>query len=217
MDFIPIFLRELENYKDSFHSRILPAFSEIEREAEAASNAELERISANAGPDSDPETIQETAYFHEVDLFLTAQATKQGVVNLMTAGLYHLSEQHAQRLSRICRDGRSDSILERIRPLLDASDGKPKPRFPKPQLILNELQLVANTVKHGEGRSCNSLYKSNPALFKTHSETDDLRIPASPLSGEGLYLKPEDFDRYHFALLDFWKRLAQLPPKEGGS
>ena len=79
--------------------------------------------------------------------------------------------------------------------------------------LIRQLRRVANTVKHGEGRSAEQLKKSNPELFG-RQQPSGLRgipspLPAMPLIGQGLQLTEEDFERYRAALMQFWDELAE--------
>jgi len=207
VDIIPVFLGEIASYRDAFYNRILPAFSQIEKEAEAASEQEHTRLSSRAGPDSDEAQIAEKAYFHGVDLYLTTRATTQGVVNLMVAGLYHLFEQHAQRVLMISTGKYTKDCTDLVGKVLK-SLGVEQDELEKSGCLktIQELRFVANTVKHGEGDSCKKLHELRPALFEMGLDIDGMnRIPAHPMTGEGLYLKQEDFERYANGLLSFWK------------
>jgi hypothetical protein len=52
--------------------------------------------------DVDPGSVAEDAHDHSVDVYLTLTAMQFTVVNLFTAGLYHLFEQQAaEQLRRL--------------------------------------------------------------------------------------------------------------------
>jgi hypothetical protein len=81
------------------------------------------------------------------------------------------------------------------------------PEYP----ILRELHLVANTVRHGPGRSLVDLYETHPELWPGESEVLRLRpwyIPDDePLPH--FVLRDEDLQRYNVAICRFWRRIAQ--------
>lgn len=78
---------------------------------------------------------------------------------------------------------------------------------------IRELRLVANAVKHGEGRSAKRLRKLRPELFvypsfrKRGIGPRPSRI-RTPLFGQDFYVTREDFARYHEASVSFWDELA---------
>ncbi len=78
---------------------------------------------------------------------------------------------------------------------------------------IDEMRLVANTVKHAEGGSANQLRNRRPELFKLpfsrRAGTDfgPLRVRA-PLFGDGIWINRDDFTEYHAVSLAFWNELA---------
>lgn len=82
---------------------------------------------------------------------------------------------------------------------------------------LQELPLVANTVKHADGRSCDELKQCRPDLFLAPGLEDrpwppDIlaRVPVyEPLAGDDLYPSLEEFMKYADATKQFWEELAQ--------
>lgn len=76
---------------------------------------------------------------------------------------------------------------------------------------LFELHLVANVVRHGEGRSCVDLKAVAPQLWHSPA-TDylDLALGPTPPSEE-LRIRPDDLRRYARAIQRFWGHLDRLP------
>ena len=217
--FIHHSLEELEHYASVFHDRIARAFDSLEEEAERIRDEAYSRWSANAGPDDDPLRAQEDAYFVGVDFYLASEAIRQGVYNLMVAGLYHLLEQQAQYLATrvlsnpvIQPDAKGG--FKQLKKLLKQKFSVDIESF-KSWPPMNELILVANTVKHGGGGSANKLKPLNPDLFK--NSPDPLprfgNLPLRPLVGEGLRLTEDHFKTYHNCVQQFWDELtaALLP------
>ncbi len=79
---------------------------------------------------------------------------------------------------------------------------------------INELRLLANVVKHAEGSSSDELQLINPSLFGVEPiEKDILANDNSyrvfkPLSGDDIYVKEADIERYCTALKLFWSELT---------
>jgi hypothetical protein len=81
---------------------------------------------------------------------------------------------------------------------------------------VNELRLVANTVKHADGASCNNLKSLRPDLFDSprlegDASTFDLvkmREVFQPLIGEDLYVNRDEFANYVSTVKQFWEELA---------
>ena len=68
--------------------------------------------------------------------------------------------------------------------------------------VINELRLVANAVKHGEGHSAADLRQLRPDLFvlpqfkDREIGTHRLRV-RKPLFGQDIYVSADDFAKYH--------------------
>ena len=138
-------------------------------------------------------------------------AVRQGIVNLMVAGIFHLLEQQAQYLSTY--------VLSYPMPPPDPAGGFKQLRTLLRSRFsidiesfncwptLNELRLVANTIKHGGGNSAEELRQLNPDLFKYLGDSlPDL--PIRPLVGEGLRLTANHFTDYKTCVEQFWDELT---------
>ncbi len=91
---------------------------------------------------------------------------------------------------------------------------------------VDELRLVANCAKHGEGKSCAQLREQRPDLFQPQAERGGgvsgrrrRRDVLSPLIGEDVYLTPEGFKQYVTAIGAFWSEMSiadawLAPPKK---
>jgi hypothetical protein len=76
---------------------------------------------------------------------------------------------------------------------------------------LIEAYLVANVVRHGDGRSCDELQAICPRLWiYDPAEYIDILAGPSPAS-ERILIRPEDVTRYVRAGLRFWGRADPLP------
>ena len=76
---------------------------------------------------------------------------------------------------------------------------------------LNELHLVANVVRHGDGRSCDELKSIAPRLWDNPSlDYYDLAPGPVPVSDE-LRIRLGDLRRYARAVIRFWGHVDPLP------
>ena len=143
--------------------------------------------------------------------------------NLFTAGLYHFFEQsffkfHRRELLWLPDNDKDPSLIK----------WKPaKERLVKYYRIdiekfsswtkVNELRLLANTVKHADGDSCAELKGLRPDLFVSpHRQNDRYALELAqvtpviqPLAGEDVYVSPEEFAKYVEAVKMFWEELAK--------
>jgi hypothetical protein len=97
--FIFEYLKEVDRYAALFRDRVARAFDGLENEAKRIEEDEYSRLSASFDPDhGDRPYGAEKAYFAGVEYYLTTDAVRHGVYNLLIAGLFHLLEQQSQYL-----------------------------------------------------------------------------------------------------------------------
>jgi hypothetical protein len=76
---------------------------------------------------------------------------------------------------------------------------------------LKELHLVANVVRHGDGRSCHDLKATAPKLWDSPTrDYFDLAPGRVPVSDE-LRIRAGDLRRYARAVVRFWGHVDPLP------
>lgn len=140
----------------------------------------------------------------------------QATLNLFSAGLFHVMEQ---QLSDLTRDGAmekeaSDSKLDKLIDWYKKGFQLDLRQFPD-WWVIDELRLVANCTKHGEGRAAEQLREKHPDLFvypalrKDDSNTFVAAPLSLPLGGDGLYVTGDEFRRYHRTVLDLFDWLRQ--------
>jgi hypothetical protein len=84
--------------------------------------------------------------------------------------------------------------------------------------LIEELRLVANVVKHGEGGSAGDLRKIRADLFvyptfrKDKTGVGRLRIERR-LFGHDFFVTKEEFERYQKGSVAFWTELADELPR----
>lgn len=76
---------------------------------------------------------------------------------------------------------------------------------------LSELHLVANVVRHGEGRSCTDLKAAAPQLWHSPSRNYYDLAPGPTPASEELRIRPDDLRRYARAVQRFWGHMDPLP------
>lgn len=91
-------------------------------------------------------------------------------------------------------------------------DFKTSPAWPR----VEELEWVANVIKHAEGDSADKLRLRNPGLFvptELRDADSDLSTPSpfvvsTPLSGDDLFVSKADYDDYVKDVIRFWEWFA---------
>ena len=224
-----IFIKEIRTLGQALKGRVLKAFDNVEQEAEKFADEEYKRLlEAPVGEDGGPDMCElaERAEEEGINFGLTVRSLRQGLVNLFAVALYELFLQHLMVLHRRELLGiheendqklyRVDEAWERLR-----ESGIDVEKF-RSRRKIKELRLVANTVKHAEGRAAEDLRKIRPDLFILPSSNlfkpSDLSVPSkgslfTPLFGEDFFVKPDDIDSYTNAIEEFWEELVGILEK----
>ncbi len=183
-------------YSSGFADRVLPGFHDIEAEADAASEAyfdsRMNQVASYDGPWEDEGAVAEDAEEHGFSLYTDLEFVRQQVTGLAIAGLYHLWERllkefletsfraidppvAPQTVRRADFNVMVVWLRERFGWDIEAEDFFAD---------LDQLHLVANVVKHGDGKSCEALLEKAPRLFHDFGHpsanerrgADDLRL-----------------------------------------
>lgn len=211
-----IFIKEIRTLGQALKGRVLKAFGDVEQQAEKLKEEEYERLlQAPVGEDGGPDMCElaERAEEGGINFGLTVMSLRQGLVNLFAVALYELFLQHLMVLHRRELLGiheennqklyRVDEAWERLR-----ESGIDVEKF-RSRRKIEELRLVANTVKHAEGRAAEDLRKIRPDLFILPTKGSLF----TPLSGEDFFVKPDDIVSYTNAIEEFWEELVGILEK----
>src|SRR5713101_2619339 len=199
---------EMEAYSDAFHKKIARAFDDVEDEASCVEKEEYLRLGESGElPLDDPASGVYLAHQRALEFYLARRSVQAGVLNLMVARLFHLFEQQASSLARFVlpkprTPANSENGVDQMGHAL-ADQGVDQTSFTNWGHV-HQLRLIANVVKHGDGKSAKELKQRNPKLFE---ETSTMR----PLVGEGLKLTEGDFTSYYAAAQGFWEELIAAP------
>src|SRR4051812_45782649 len=157
-------------------------------------------------------TNEEMGDIHFADL----DYALQGIINGAIANLYHFGWKSPVRewlrhslvfsgsRKKVINDGEFAKTVELLSKL-----GWPlcqEPWFPD----MNELRLIANTVKHNRGKSAQDLFAVRRTLFFPFNKIErDETIAAYEPNGVDLVPTIEDCERYIAALEAFWTALPE--------
>jgi len=186
--------------------KILTAFSDIENDVEK----EMERL-ANEYPFDpdyhDPENVMEWAYEKGIDYGIDLSETKCLFIAFSAIALYHDWEKSI--ISFLKREISRNNSVPKISKWVHILKWLNKYDTPIELYDfyhdLNELRLVSNAIKHGEGPSFDELKKINTAILSP--KQNGIYSSSSgehSLLGVDLYIEQSDFERYEAALLKFW-------------
>jgi hypothetical protein len=214
------FVKEAQTLVDVLEQRILPTFANIEQESELVSSETWNNfMSAPGTGDEDHSELADAATQMGVEHYMLLSGMRQGIVNMVTAALYHMFEQQMMLFLR--------------RELLDLHEENNSKLFSTQEVearlrkhgiditklgtwsIIDELREVANSIKHAEGRATKRLQTLRPDLFKEPGlpEFGQWHLHANrrvfqPLSGQDIYVSLEDVRSYRDAVCTFWQQLS---------
>lgn len=215
-----VFLRQLQTFCRAVSERLLPTFDSLEEEADRIAKEEFERLGQLPGDDSvDMADLAEFAYDEGLAHYEAMSDVRQALLNLAAAALYHLIQQqllifHRRQVLFPWEENDQALFADNIRQKLLKEAGvdiSALKSWPK----VSDLRLLANAVKHGDGRSATELRASRPDLM-THplfrGSSGSIGKPASvvlsPLAGDSIYVTREDFSALCQDAVEFWKEFA---------
>lgn len=218
-----VFCKQITTFLDAITNRILPTFEGIESEATAAAEREWERLCSlpwSGSPDDDGSYAAEQAQDVGISYYSALTAVHQSLINLTALAMHHMFEQQckifARKLLHILEKETMNLSFEEFLGYLK-NEGIPRENFSTLQKI-EELRLVANTIKHAEGSSAKRLREHRLDLFvhptqRTKPLLDSENSIAQvdiPMSGEDIYLTIKNIKVYSSALESFWQELSTL-------
>ncbi|WP_027820662.1 hypothetical protein [Paraburkholderia bannensis] len=216
-----MFQPHLERTLQVLETRLLPTFDDIEAEAKAIEEkAYADLMSLPLDPDmTDESMLAEAAFEAGYDHYSGMDTVRQALINAFAPLLYHTWEQQLIAFHRkevLGPKEENDNRLLQVKVLQKRlMDAGLDIRRLQSWSTLEELKLVANTVKHADGESADRLKTARPDLFQINRARGvNLTTPAYPrrvyypMSGEDLYLTLTDLREYGHAAIAFWDEFA---------
>jgi hypothetical protein len=223
------FLPGIDYYAKCLEKKIIPAFDSIEKEADEIEKEAFENPSGYFNPENyDPADAAEDAFEKGLEYYEWMNDMLQGILNLFAAGLYHLFEQQLLLIHRkeLLTINEKDNIG-----LLKLKEAKS--RLSKNGIIvenfnswskIDELRIVANTVKHADGQSAQELKSKRPDLFSRTTNPPFITphsIPPgpvrTPLAGDSLYITQDELNKFIDAVKEFWNEMCSALEKQANS
>lgn len=209
-------LERLSYFRDQMLNRVFPAFETIEEEAQSHGNAIFNAaVSAPSWVEGDEGSAAEAAHEAAVIHYGELERVLQTSINFAAASLFHVHWETPAR-DWLTREapmfGASKTQMKKLETtkLEDVSaflkgqgwEFSAEPWF----ATLDELRLVANTVKHARGDSARALFERRRTLFFPFNRMgEDEMIGSYEPDGDDLVVTPEDFRQYASALECFWQ------------
>lgn len=192
-----VFIYEIDLFANCLADKVIPCFDSLEEESKNIADED-----------------------EAINYYVMMKNVLQGIINMFTTGLYHIFEQQLfffHRKELLSPDEEDNTNLLKIEEVTVrlANNGIDIKKF-KSWKKIDELRLVANTVKHADGRSSEELKKLRPNLFWRPNFVDGFdsqKLPPTsvykPLMGEDLYITQQEFMSYVKTVKDFWNEMIE--------
>lgn len=180
--------------------RLYSSFDSIDEESKSVEAQAYQKSSRYFNPDTMDESHGMEEAFHEgVNHYIVHTQMKQEFLNSSITWIFHQFEKDSIRIFGTIDGNEKKNLLEKLG--IDTSETSLW------STCNNELRLLANTIKHGEGSSSRKLKVLRPDLFKEQMfGVSECEIESSII----------DVEYYVGRLLEFWEVFfnAALPEYE---
>jgi hypothetical protein len=212
-------IRQIKSFLDIYEEKMLPIFSSIEQEADKIARKHYDDLmSTPSDGSSDGSEFADAAIDVGLEYYQTMKLIGYNTLAAWISVMYQFWEQQirsflyqelkryiTQSVTKFCENGLIDAI-EWLRFFnVDLKS------FPSWQGI-NEMSLLVNVIKHGDGRSAKALNKIKPDLFKKDEwfvEEELLKITGTSLLEEVINIDSETLKYYGQSLIRFWEDLPE--------
>lgn len=220
--FQSMFKPHLERTLEVLENRLLPTFDGIEAEATALQEKTYnDLISTPFDPDRIDECDMATAAFEAgYKHYSGMDSVRQALINSFAPMLYHTWEQqllafHRKEVLHPKEERKNKFLRVDVLQTRLMDKGFDITQLPTWSTI-DELRLLANTVKHADGGSGDLIKARRPELFEPNrAKAEIVAMPFlytpsvyRPMSGEDLYLTMDDLRTYGRATIDFWNEFS---------
>lgn len=218
-------IRPIIAFREYIFRDMVPQFSKLDERAEQIGNEYYARMVSEPAEedfDGDLSGFAEDAHDQALSWYEMMRSLRQTMLNLLAAGLFHLAEQ---QLAALCYDAGfragppSETKLDVVAKWYERNlrlDVRLLPAW----ALIDELRLLANTVKHAEGSSSSKLRALRPELFcdpalvKAHEgigikDNVQNRTVYAPLAGEDLFVSEDLLKQYTEGVESFFIEIAE--------
>lgn len=207
---------DISDYVEIYSQKLLPVFKDIESDANKFRDDYYNNIISQPAYDDsiDPSSIAENAQEEGIEHYSYLKLGKYNLTATWHATLYQLWEQQLRRFLFLKMPFVKEIQFERF--CTNLSEIKEKFKLHNVDIEsfscwshINELNLLCNVIKHGDGCSAKKLRKIKPTLFKQEDGTDHMEIFKTTLLEETLNIDEMTLQNYRDALLSFWDEIPE--------
>ncbi|PWK06241.1 hypothetical protein [Tumebacillus permanentifrigoris] len=210
-----MFKSQIELYVNTFSKKVFPLFSNIEQEADELSDNYFNCIMGGNGYDEvDPADVAQNAIDAGLEYYENLSLMKYNTIAMCIAMMYQFWEQQVRKflfdeVSRYYHIEFKDFCSKGIRQI--------KSEFKAHDVDLenlqcwkkiNELRLLCNVIKHGDGDSASELKNLN-ADFLLIDSFNRLELYNTTLLKAVLNIDESHLSEYGAYLINFWNELPE--------
>lgn len=219
------FQKPIELFKDTYSNKINPIFQNIEDESKAIAEERYQELGRYFNPDyHDPADFAEEAWEAGMEHYEGMTLMKYNTKLMWISTLYQFWEQQIRKFiyeevtrmhkfidkkgnevhfKDFCTRG-IDDIKEEF---LEFDQDLEKLSC---WVKINELRLLTNVIKHGDGWSATQLKELRLDFFKSDfSDYDLLNLYKTTLNEKVLNIDDDEFIKYCEAIVEFWNVLPE--------
>lgn len=223
--YIPDFQKEpykqrIKSFVETYKNRLANQFVNLEEEVEKATEVYRKEISWYFDPErSDPAEFADRERDFAIDYWRTLDLMKYNTYMMTLATLYQIWEQQIRdilyreitRFTKLVDSGKDLQFKDFCTTFGEIKELFSKSDWP-PDLItswdtINELRLVQNVIKHGDGLAAKQLKDIQPTFFRQVGDTLIMDLYGSTLNETALTISDTMIDRYGEALIKFWEEM----------
>lgn len=217
--------RPIELYKETYSNKILPVFSNIEEEAKIIAGQHYRELGQYFNPDfHDEADFAEDAWNAGLEHYEGMSLMKYNTKLMWVSTLYQFWEQQVRKFifEEVTRthqflDKKGNEVLFKDFCTKGINDIKEEFMQFSQDLEklscwskINELRLLTNVIKHGDGWSATQLKTLRPDFFKADFISSDLLdLYKTTLNEMVLKIDDNEFQEYCEATIDFWDVLPE--------
>lgn len=212
-----------ETFAKTYHERVIPIFSSLEEESQAVADEKYNALGRYFNPESDdPADYAEMAWEEGLEHYESMSLMQYNMRLMWISTLYQFWEQQVRKFvfeevtrthkfidkkgnevafAGFCTRG-IDDIKDEFNEF--GQDLEKLNSWPK----IEELRLLANVIKHGEGWSATKLKQLRPDYFDAGIiSTDLLDLYKTTLGERVLNIDDSEYEAYCDAIIQFWDEL----------
>jgi hypothetical protein len=213
------FQSQISSFAEIYSQKLMPAFENIEKEADKCENAFYnDRMSQPSCDDSvDPASIAEEARDIGIERYCFLKLGRYHLTAAWHVMLYEFWEQQIRSfLFREISKDKPTGAFNNFCRNFDEIEAQLKSHNVNIKNCLcwhkiDELRRLCNVIKHSGGSSLGPLRERNPALLKksTVAEVELIELYRTSFLEEALNIDETTLQNYKDALLSFWEKIPE--------